>query len=126
LLNKELSDLYSSPSIIRIIKSRRMRCACHVARMGEKRNVYRLLVGKPEGKRPLGRPRRRWVDNIRMELGQVGWGDVDWIGLAQDRNRWRAVVNSVLNLWIPWNAGKLSSGLTSSGLSSSAQLHRVS
>jgi hypothetical protein len=65
---------------------------------GEKRNVYRLLVRKPEGKRPLGRPRRTWVDNIRMDLGVVGWGDVDWIGLAKDRNRWRALVNSVLNL----------------------------
>jgi hypothetical protein len=68
---------------------------------GEKRNAYRLLVGKPEGKRPLGRPRRRWVDKIRMDLGEVGWGDVDWIGLAQDRNRWRGVVNSVLNLRVP-------------------------
>jgi hypothetical protein len=67
--------------------------------MGEKRNTYRLLVGTPEGKRPLGRPRHRWVDNTRMDLG--GWGDVDWIGLAQDRNRWRAVVNSVLNLRVP-------------------------
>jgi hypothetical protein len=66
--------------------------------MGEKRNAYGLLVGKPEGKRPLGRPRRRWVDNIRINLGEVGWSDVDWIGLAQDRNRWRALVNSVLNL----------------------------
>jgi hypothetical protein len=69
--------------------------------MGEKRNAYRLLVGKPEGKRPLGSPRRRWVDNTRMDLGEVGWGDVGWIGLAQDRNRWRALVNSVLNLWVP-------------------------
>jgi hypothetical protein len=69
--------------------------------MGEKRNAYRLLVGKPEGKRPLGRPRRRWGDNIRMDLGEVGWVDVDWIGLDQDRNRWRAVVNSVLNLRDP-------------------------
>jgi hypothetical protein len=84
-----------------IIKSRRMRRAGHVARIGEKRNAYRLLVGKPEGKRPLGRPRRRWVDNIRMDLGEVGWGDVDWIGLAKDRNRWRAIVNSVLNLLVP-------------------------
>jgi hypothetical protein len=69
--------------------------------MGEKRNTYRLLVGKPEGKRPLGRPRRRWVNNIRMRLGEVGWGDVDWIGLAKDRNRRRALMNSVLNLRDP-------------------------
>jgi hypothetical protein len=87
LHNKELHDLYSSPSIIRIIKSRRMRWAGQVARNGEKRNAYRLLVGKTEGKRPLGRPRRRRVDNIRTDLREVGWGDVDWIGLAQDRNR---------------------------------------
>jgi hypothetical protein len=101
LHNEELRDLYSSPSIIRIIKSRRMKWAGHVARMGEKRNAHRLLVGKPEGKKPLGRPRRRWVDNIRMDLGEVGWGDVDWIGLAKDRNRCRALVNSVLNLPVP-------------------------
>jgi hypothetical protein len=69
--------------------------------MGEKRNAYRLLVGKPEGKRPLVRLRRRWVDNIRMDLGEVGWGDVDWIGLAQDRNWWRALMNSALNLRVP-------------------------
>jgi hypothetical protein len=69
--------------------------------MGEKRNAYRLLVGKPEGKRPLGRPRRRWVDNISMDLGEVGLGDVDWIDLAQDRKRWRALVNSVSNLRVP-------------------------
>jgi hypothetical protein len=69
--------------------------------MGEKKNVYRLLVGKPEGKRPLRRPRCRWVDNIRMYCGEVGWGDVYWIGLAQDRNRWRALVNLVLNLQVP-------------------------
>jgi hypothetical protein len=99
--NKELHDLYSSSSIIRIIKPRRMRWVGHIARMREKRNAYRLLVGKPEGKRPLGRPRRRWVDNIRMYLGEVGWGDVDWIGLAKDKNRWRALVNSILNLRVP-------------------------
>jgi hypothetical protein len=68
--------------------------------MGEKRNAYRLLVGKPEGKRLLGRPRHRWVGNIRMDVVEVGWGDVDWMGLAQDRDRWRALVNSVLNLWV--------------------------
>jgi hypothetical protein len=75
----------------------RMRLASHVARIGEKRNVYRLLMGK----RPLGRPRHRWVDNNRMDLGEVGWSDVDWIGLAQDRNKWRALVNSVFNLRVP-------------------------
>jgi hypothetical protein len=79
-----------------------MRWAGHVVRIGEKRNGYKLLVGKPEGKRrPLGRPRHRWVDNIRMDLGEVGWGGVDWIGLANDRNRWRARVNSVLILRVP-------------------------
>jgi hypothetical protein len=101
LHNEELRDLYFSPSIIRITKSRRMRWAGHVAQMGEKKNVYRLLVGKPERKRPLGRPRRRWVDNIRTDLGEIGWGDVDWISLAQDRNRWRTLMNSVLNLRVP-------------------------
>jgi hypothetical protein len=94
--------------------------------MEEEINAYRLLVGKPEGKRPLGRPRRRRVDNIRMDLGEVGWGDVGCIGLAKDRNRWRAIANSVLNLRVPLNAGKLWSGLTSSCLSSSVQLHIVS
>jgi hypothetical protein len=101
LHNEELPDLYSSPSIIRIIKSRRMRWAEHVARMGEKRNAYRLLVGKPEGKRPLGRPRRRWVDNIKIDLLEIGWGGVDWIGFAQDREKWRALVNAVMNLRVP-------------------------
>ena len=82
-----MSALYTSPNIVRVIKSRRMRWAGHVARMGEDRGVYRVLVGKLEGKRPLGRPRRRWVDNIRMDLQEVGYGYVDWIGLAQDRDR---------------------------------------
>jgi hypothetical protein len=84
---------------MKIIKTRMIRWAGNVARMGEKRNAYRLLVGKPEGRRPLGRPRCRWLDNIRMNLVEVGWGDVDWIGLAQYRDRWTALVNSVLNLW---------------------------
>jgi hypothetical protein len=89
-----------APQLIQINKGlpRRMRWTGCVAQMGEKRNAYRLLVGKPEGNRPLGRPRRNWVDNIRMDFGEVGWGDVEWIGLAKDRNRWRALVNSVLNL----------------------------
>jgi hypothetical protein len=96
LHNEELHNLYSSPSKIRIIKSRRMRCTGHVARMGEKRNVYRLLVGKPEGKKPLGRPRGRWIDNIKMDLLEIGLSVVDWIGC------------------------------TTCGLSSGTRLHRVS
>jgi hypothetical protein len=93
LHKKELGDLHSSPSIIRTIKSRRMRWVGHVARMGrrENSNAYRLLVRKPERKRPQGRPRRRWVNNIRVDLGEVGWGDVDCIDLAKDRNRRRAL-----------------------------------
>ena len=101
LHNEELKGLYSSPDIVRVIKSRRMRWAGHVARMGEGRVVYRVLVGKPEGKRPLGRPRRRWQDNIRMDLQEVGLGYEDWIGLAQDRDRWRALVSAVRNLRVP-------------------------
>jgi hypothetical protein len=101
LLNEALRDLYFSSSIIRIIKSRRMRLAGHVARMGEKRNAYRLLVGKPEGMRPLGKPRRRWADNIKMDLSEIGSRGVVWIGLAQDRDKWRALVNAVLNLRVP-------------------------
>jgi hypothetical protein len=83
-------------------------------------------MGKPEGRRSLGRPRRRWLDNVRMDLVEVGWSNVDWIGLAQDRERWRALVNSVLNLQVPSNAGKVTGALTTGGLSSSAQLHGVS
>ena len=101
LHNEELKGLYSSPNIVRVIKSRRMRWAGHVARMGEGRGVYRVLVGKPEGKRPLGRPRRRWEDNIRMDLQEVGVGYEDWIGLAQDRDRRRALVSAVRNLRVP-------------------------
>ena len=98
---EKLNDLYSSPNIVRVIKSRRMRWAGHVARMGEERGVYRFLVGNPEGKRPLGRPRRRWVDNVRMDLQEVGCGYMDWIGLAQDRDRWRTLVSAVMNLRVP-------------------------
>ena len=101
LHNEELNDLYCSPNIVRVIKSRRMRWAGHVARMGEERWVYRVLVGKPEGKRPLGRPRRRWVDNIRMDLQEVRCGYMDWIGWAQDRDRWRTLVSTVMNLRVP-------------------------
>jgi len=95
------NDLYSSPNIVRVIKSRRMRWAVHVERMGEERGVYRFLVGKPEGKRPLGRPRRRWVDNIRIDLQEVGRDYMDGIGLAQDRDRWWTLVSAVMNLWVP-------------------------
>ena len=101
LHKEELSDLYSSPNIVRVIKSRRMRWAGHVARMGEERGAYKVLVGKPEGKRPLGRPRRRWVDNIRMDLQEVGCGYVDWIELAQDRDRWQTLVSAVMNFRVP-------------------------
>ena len=86
---------------MRVIKSRRMRRAGHVARMDEKRAVYRVLVGKPERRRPLGRPRHRWVDNIRMDLQEVGCGYMDWIGLAQDGDRWRTLVSAVINLLVP-------------------------
>jgi hypothetical protein len=106
LHNEELHNLYSFPSIIRMIKSRRMRWAGLVARMGEKRNAYRILVGKPEGKRPLGRSRHRWVDNIKIGLRGIVWECVDWIDMAEDRDQWSALVNTVLNPWVPWNAGK--------------------
>jgi len=101
LHNEELNDLYSSPNIVRVIKWRRMRWAWHVARMGEEMGVYRVLVGKPEGRRTLERPRRRWVDNIRMDLQEVGCGCMDWIGLAQDRGRWRTLVTAVMNIRVP-------------------------
>ena len=101
LHNEEFSDLYSLPNIVRVVKSRRMRWAGHVARMGEGRGLHRVLVGKPEGKRPLGRPRRRWEDNIKMDLQEVGGSYGDWMELAQDRYRWRALVGTVRNLRVP-------------------------
>jgi hypothetical protein len=101
LRNEELCDLYSSPNIIRIIRLRRMRLGRSCSTNGENGNACRVLVVKLEGKRPLGRPRHRWVNNVRMDLAEVGWGDVNWIGLDQGRNRWRALVNSVLNLRVP-------------------------
>ena len=96
-----VGNFYPSPNILRVIKSKRMRWAGHVARMGEERGAYRVLVGKPEGKRPLGRPRRRWVDNIRMDLQEVGCGYVDWIGLTHDRDRWQTLVSAVMNFRVP-------------------------
>ena len=101
LNNEELSDLYSLPNIVRVVKSRRMKWAGHVARMGQGRGVYRVLVGKPEGKIPLGRPRRRWEDNIKMDLQEVGGDFGDWMELAQDRDSWRALVGTVMNLGVP-------------------------
>jgi hypothetical protein len=95
LHNEELNDLYSSPNIIRVTKSRRMRWAGHVARMG------RGEVGKPEGKRPLGKPRRRWEDNNKMDVQELGCGGTGWIELAQERERWWALVNAVTNFWVP-------------------------
>ena len=101
LHNEELNDLYSSPNIVHVIKLRIMRWAEHVAHMGERRGVCRLLVGKPEGKRPLGRPRRRWEDNIKMDLQEVECGGMGWIELAQDRDRWQTLVNAVMNFRFP-------------------------
>jgi len=98
--NEKLRDLYSLPNIVRVVKSRRMRWAGHVARMGEGRGVHRVLVGKPEGKRPLGRPRRRWEGNFKIELREVR-GVGDWMEVAQDRDRLRALVNTVMNFWVP-------------------------
>ena len=101
LHNEELNDLYTTPNVVRVIKSRRMRWTVHVADMGERRAVYRVLVGKPEVKRPLGRPRCRWEDNIKMDLQEMGFGVMDWIELAQDRDRWRAFVNAVMKIQVP-------------------------
>jgi hypothetical protein len=104
LHNEELNDLYYLPSIVRVIKSRRMRWAGHLARMLERRVIYRVLVGKAEGKRPFLRPRHRWDDNIKMDLEEVGCGGMDWIKLTHDRNRWRALANAVMKLWVPPNS----------------------
>jgi hypothetical protein len=101
LHNKELNVLYSLPNIVRVVKSRRMRWAGHVARMGEGSGVHRVLVGKPEGRRPLGRPIHRWEDNIKRDLQEVGGGCGDWMERAQDRDRWRTLVSTVMNFRVP-------------------------
>ena len=97
----ELNDMYVSASVIRVIKLRRMRWAGHVARMRERRGVYRVLVGKPEEKSPLGRPRRRWENYIKTDLQEVGCGGVDWNELDQGRDRWRPLVNAIMTLRVP-------------------------
>jgi hypothetical protein len=91
--------------------------------MGEKRNTYRILAGKPEEKRPLGRPRRGWVDNIKMDFREIGWDGGDWIDLVQDRDKWRGLVNTVINLLVPYNIGKFLSSCTIGGISRRTQLH---
>jgi len=99
LHSKELCNFYTAPNIIRLILSKMMRWAGHVACMGAIRNVYNVLVGKPEGKRPLGRPRHRWEDSIRMDLGEIRWEGVDWMHLPQGRGQWRALANTIMNLF---------------------------
>jgi hypothetical protein len=103
-LHNEFHSLYSSPNIVRVIKSRKMRWAGHAARMGEGRGVYRVFVGRPEGRRPLGRSRRRWEDNIKMDLREIGIDGANWFQLAQDRIQWRACVNTVMNLQVPYES----------------------
>jgi hypothetical protein len=125
LHNEDLNGLYFLPNIVRVIKSRRLRWAGQVARMGVGRDVYWVLVRKPEGKRPLGRPRRRWED-VRMDLQEVGCGCEDWIGLAQDRDTWRALVSAVRNLRVPQNEGNFLTCCKTVSFSRRTLLHGVS
>jgi hypothetical protein len=101
LYNEELHGLYSSRRIVKMIKARMMRWAGHEASIGEVRGAYNILAGRPEGRRPLGRPRRRWEDNIKIDLREIGFWDMDWIHWAQDGDKWRALVNKVMNLRVP-------------------------
>ena len=126
LHNEELNVLYSSPNIARVIESERMRWAGHVARMGEERGVYKVLVRKSGGKRPLWRSRRRFDNNIKMDLQEVGCGGMGWIGLTQDRNRWRTLVSAVMNLGVPWNAGNFLTSWKPVSFSRRALHHGVS
>ena len=126
LHNEELNDPYSSSNIIQVIKSRRMRWAGHVAHMGERGGTNRALMGKPEGKRPLGRLRHRWEDNIKMDLQKVGWGGMDWTDLAQDRDSWQALQHAVMNFWVPQNAGNFLTSCELVSCSRKTPLHGVS
>ena len=123
LHNQDLNYLYSSPNILRVIKLRKMRWAGYVMRIGDKSGVRRLLVGKPGWRRPLGRPRRKWIDNNRRDLQEVGY--MDWIGLAQDRDRWQTHVSAVMNLWVPWNARNLLTSCRLVSFSRRTLLHGV-
>ena len=104
MYSDELYDLYSPPNIIRVAKSRRMRWVGHAARMGDRRDAHKVLVGVPEGKRPLERRKHRWEDNMKMDLQQMRWGCMDWLGLAPDTDEWRAVLNAVMSLRVPKSA----------------------
>jgi hypothetical protein len=126
LHNEELNNLYSSPNILRVITLRRMRWAGHVTRMGKGRGVYRFFVGMPEERRPLGRSRHRWEDNIRMDIREVRCRCVDWMELAQDRDSWRALVSVVMNLWVPQNAGNFLTSCRPVSFSKRTLLHGVS
>jgi len=126
LPKEELNDLYCSPNIFRVITSRKMRRAGHVARMRKMRGVYTVLVGKPEVKRPFGRPRSRWEDNIKMDRHKVGCGIVDWIDMIRDRDRWWAFVNAVMNLRVPYKAGNFLTGCKSVSFSLRTLHHGVS
>jgi hypothetical protein len=125
LHNEEFHNLYSSPSIIRTLKEHRRRWEGRVAIMAEKRNAYRILVGKPQGKSPLGRPNCRW-ENVKIDPGEIGWGGMAWTDLAKDRNQWRASVNSVINLLRPKNSAKFFSSYTARSFSKRTHLHEFS